>query len=278
MNDQKKTCAVIIVTYNSQAHFSFCLEALKNQTFLPSQIIVIDSGSKKTDYLQDPSLTLHLTKKNIGFCLGNNIGYSLVHPLTDYILFLNPDTFLTSTFLHQAITYLDQPQEAQVGALSGVLLGFDIDQKKATGLIDSTGVFRSWFGQWFDRYQGLPDSLVNSLKLQEVPALCGALMFCRRKALQQVLLSPCEVMDQRFFMYKEDIDLSLRLRHKGWKLKFIPDLLAFHCRGWKKKRSQMAHSLRLLSAHNEMHLYARNCSPYYFISFLKYLFVKYFEK
>ncbi len=110
------------------------------------------------------------------------------------------------------------------------MLGFDIQKKKPTGLIDSTGIFRSHWGRWFDRSQGQPYIPSYSWQSENVPALCGALMFCRRQALEQILLSPQEVMDQRFFMYKEDIDLSLRLRHQGWTLKFNPYLVAYHCR------------------------------------------------
>jgi N-acetylglucosaminyl-diphospho-decaprenol L-rhamnosyltransferase len=272
------TCAVIIVTHNSQAHFSHCLSALKQQTVPASQIIVVDSGSEENSYLNDPAITLHLAHYNIGFCEGNNQGYALVHPSTDYVLFLNPDAFLTPTFLEQAIDYLNQPEAAQVGALSGILLGFNIKTQKPTGLIDSTGIFRSHLGRWFDRYQTQPQAVQDTLQAENVPALCGALMFCRRHALEQVLLSSNEIMDRRFFMYKEDIDLSIRLRRQGWLLKFLPDLVAYHCRGWHKQRSQVPLTLRLLSARNEMRLHARMKSPYYGASLLKYLFVRWIER
>jgi GT2 family glycosyltransferase len=102
-------------------------------------------------------------------------------------------------------------------------------------------------------------------------------MFCRLEALRETELAPSTVMDPKFFMYKEDIDLSLRLRKQGWKLLFSPQLKAYHCRGWKKERSQVPRSLRIQSAKNEIRLHYRLKSPYILYSLLKYVSVKIFN-
>ncbi len=271
-------CAVIIVTHNSQAFLPHCLEALQQQTQPACQIILVDSGSQDTTYLehyrQMPTLTLHLAYDNIGFCQGNNVGMSYVDDSIKYVLFLNPDAFLTPSFLENALAYLEQPASRQVGALSGILLGYDIQQQQPTGQIDSTGIFRTWYGRWYDRDQGKAYQQNQHVTPEKVPALCGALMLCRMTALKSVVLGPHIVMDPTFYMYKEDIDLSLRLRQKGWSLLLIPEWIAYHCRGWKKERAQVPRHLRLLSAKNEMRLYARLKSPFYFYSMFKYVLVK----
>ncbi len=281
ISDKKPSCSVIIVTHNSQADLPVCLEALKKQTCMVDQIIVVDSGSKDTSYLKewlhDPAVHLSLEQDNIGFCQGNNLGLSQVSLHTDYVLFLNPDAFLTPTFIQEAISVMEKEEASNIGALSGWLLGYDRIQKRPTGRIDSSGIFRSWYGRWFDRDQGkiYQDHLYT--KQEEVPALCGALMFCRHQALKSVLLAPCQVMDPSFYMYKEDIDLSLRMKQKGWMLIFDPSLVAYHCRGWQQDRSKVARRFRLLSAQNEMRLYKRLKSPCYFYSACKYWLVKIFD-
>lgn len=275
-----KTCSVIIVTHNSQAYLPSCLEALQKQIRQPDQIIIVDSGSDQTNYLEayaaDPKVCLSLQKENVGFCQGNNIGLSLVPKKVDYILFLNPDAYLKPAFIQEAIALMDRPEASKVGALSGLLLGYDNAKQNPTGRVDSSGIFRTWYGRWYDRDQG---SLYEErrYKREEVPALCGALMFCRHQALNSVLLGPNQVMDLAFYMYKEDIDLSLRLQKRGWNLLFDPSLSAYHCRGWQQDRKKVARHFRLLSAKNEMRLYKRLRSPCYLYSAFKYWMVKVFD-
>ncbi|MBA2369873.1 MAG: glycosyltransferase family 2 protein [Candidatus Protochlamydia sp.] len=275
-------CAVIIVTHNSQPYLATCLAHLKAQTRGPDKIIIVDSGSLDTGYLKsyakDAKIELCLLKENIGFCQGNNIGFSHVAPETNYVLFLNPDAFLWPSFISSAISRMENIEGKNIGVLSGILLGYNLEKNAATGLIDSSGIFRSWYGKWYDRDQGKAYSETHFLNSEQVPAICGALMFCRMQAIQSVCLAPNQVMDESFFMYKEDIDLSLRLRKKGWVLVFDPKLKAFHCRGWSINRAKVPRVFRLMSAKNEMRLNARLKSPYYFYSALKYFAVKLFDK
>ncbi len=102
-------------------------------------------------------------------------------------------------------------------------------------------------------------------------------MLCRLEALRETELAPSTVMDPTFFMYKEDIELSLRLQKQGWKLLFNPKLVAYHCRGWQKQRSQVPRPLKILSAKNEVRLHYRLKSPYLLYSLLKYASVKIFN-
>jgi N-acetylglucosaminyl-diphospho-decaprenol L-rhamnosyltransferase len=268
--------SVIIVSHNSQAWLPQCLRALRQQTVRPCQIIIVDNGSDKTDYLRqyehDSSITLFIAQSNVGFCQGNNIGLALVDTESRYILFLNPDAFLTPSFLEQAIHKMELPSAQQIGALSGLLLGYNIHSQQPNGLIDSAAIFRTWYGRWYDRGQGEPYR-PGLYQATDVPALCGAALLCRVSALKAIELAPGVVMDPIFYMYKEDIDVSLRLRRQGWLLRLAPNLVVYHCRGWQKDRSRMPRHARLGSARNEMRVYARSKSPRYLYSALKYIAV-----
>jgi GT2 family glycosyltransferase len=282
-NKSSSPCAVIIVTHNSELTLDKVIEALKKQTRLPSRVILVDSGSSNCDYLKKHQAShCHflidvLFYENIGFCQANNAGMAHISDDMAYVLFLNPDAFLTPTFLEQALNFMEHPQYKECAILSGTLLGYDILKDQPTGQYDSTGIFQKWYGRWYDRYQGDHCEAHNLHHIEAVPALCGALMFCRKKALESVFITKNEVFDRTFFMYKEDIDLSLRLRKAGWKLFFIPQLIAYHGRGWNKERLKVPKIWRLLSSKNEMKMHARFRSPFIIYSMAKYLSVRLFN-
>ncbi|CRX38770.1 glycosyltransferase family 2 protein [Estrella lausannensis] len=280
MNVRGKTgsVAVIIVTHNSERFIYKAWESLEKQTKKADKIVIVDSGSKDKQYLapfgQKENGRLILAGDDIGFCKGNNIGYQALAPEYDYILLLNPDAFLFPDFIEKAVSFMEEESNKKCGAVSGTLLGYDIDQDKPTGRYDSTGIFRSLWGSYGDRGQGkrVGESSLNGV--EEVPAICGALMFLRAEALAG-LGQKREIFDESFFMYKEDIDLSFRLRRKGWSILFNPKLSAYHCRGWNPDRSKMPRQFRLCSAVNEMRINWRMRSPLgVAYSSCKYLFVK----
>lgn len=276
------TTSVIIVTHNSQRFLPKAMHCLKMQTLPPTQIVIVDSGSKETEYLEpyqkEKNVVVVLAGNDIGFCKGNNIGMSKIPRDCDYVFFLNPDAFLTPKYIEGAIAYMQDPENQQCGMLTGTLLGYDINADRPTGKYDSTGVFRKWYGHWYDRGQGKDAQQDLYSKIENLPAICGAAMFCRKRALDTVLIREGEVLDSTFFMYKEDIDLAIRLRRKGWKLIFVPNLIAYHCRGWNWDRKQIPREFRLHSARNELRIHYNTRSPMGCLySLLKYTMVKTFD-
>lgn len=252
--------AVIIVTYNSEGFLSKAMNCLQAQSRPADKIILVDTGSKDRSYLDAyrvlPKAEVVFAEKEAGFCRGNNVGLQYVPPDYDYVFFLNPDAFITPHYLKNAEEALKL--NPHLGAVTGPTWGYSLEQDAPTGLYDTTGVFKTWYGRWYDRAQGQP--IGNPLEEETLPAICGAVFFCRKAALHSVLLGP-DVFDSSFYMYKEDVDLSLRLRKKGWELRLIPSLTAYHCRGWKQDRSLMPRLFRLLSAKNEWRINLRSKNP-----------------
>ena len=268
--------AVIIVTHNSQPFIGRCFEALCQSEVSPDQVILVDAGSEAPDYLEPFArhLQVQLIKTaNTGFSRANNLGYQACAEAVKYILFLNPDAFVTPQTLARAVAVMER--EPQAGCLTGRLLGYDITQGQPAGRLDSTGIFRKWYGRWYDRGQGEEDHGQFG-QPEAVPAACGAFMFCRQAALAEVVLAGNSVFDPTFFMYKEDIELSLRLRRAGWRILYDPGLLVYHCRGWQRQRQAMPLARRHMAAANEMLLYRRHPSPYILWALLKYLLVRLF--
>ena len=231
--------SVIIVTHNSERCMVRGMASLDDQSAPASRVIIVDSGSTAPSYLDHlatkKGYEIH-HKRNIGFAAANNFGLSLTAAKSEYVCMMNPDTFLETETFESALAHLST--DAQVGIIGGRLKGFDIDLNIPTGLLDSTGVFRSWYGRWYDRGQG--EKNADNFRVQEeVPAVCGAFMFCRTAALQEALPTP---FDESFFMYKEDIDLCLRLRKKGWKLLYDPGVEMYHARGWANDRKAISYA------------------------------------
>jgi GT2 family glycosyltransferase len=263
---------VVIVSHNSENVLERCLDSLRQQSFQPGKILVVDSGSDDRNYLdryRDMENITVIEEDNIGFARANNRGFAQRANGTDFVLFLNPDAFLTHRFIELAVAFM--VENSGVGVVGGKTLWFDIKHETPTRILDSTGIFRKWYGRWYDRGQGQDDQGQFD-RPEEVPALCGAVMFCRCSALTEG--DPVNAFDPDFFLYKEDIELSLRLRKEGWSLRYLPDLIAYHGRGWARERKSISLVMRRTAAESELLLYKKHPSPYMLWAILKYLVVR----
>lgn len=263
---------IIIVTYNSQKVLPICIDHLEDQSQEIANCVIVDSGSDDKKYLREALASFPVTvieSKNLGFAKANNKGFkSLELKDEDIVVFMNPDAFLTKDCLQKAVEVLLGDDNR--GVVGAKLLGYDLDKNEPTGRIDSTGIFRKWYGRWYDRGKGGFDQDQYNVK-RKVPAICGAFMCCRASALQTL---EKEVFDEDFFLYKEDIELSLRLRKSGWILYYHPSVVAYHCRGWSTRRRKVDVQLRLMSAANEVLLYKKHPSPYILWAVAKYILVR----
>lgn len=274
------TVAVIIVAYDSGRVLRRCLDHVLGQTRRPDLIVVVDNNSPDPSYLDEipPAGAIRVIRlpRNEGFCQANNIAYSAARGCS-YVLFLNPDAFLSECFLEDALARFECPESGSVGCLTGTLLGFDVEHGRPTGRIDSIGIFQKWYGRWYDRGHGAQASSIALSGTVEVPAACGALMLCRVRALEEASLRPGAVFDPGFFMYKEDIDLSLRLRAKGWRIVYAPELLCHHGRGWQG-RDVAPYRARYLSVRNELRICLRHRPRGLPYSLAKLVYVVAFER
>lgn len=264
--------ALVIVTHNSASMLPHCLAAVAAQTRPPDQVIIVDSGSFDNSYVKVLASERHYVshcQENRGFAAANNKGLLLVDDTSRYILFLNPDAYMAPEAIEMAVRCMDQRPE--VAVVGGRLKGFASVAGVPTGRLDSTGVFRTWYGRWYDRGRGEPDDQRYRLP-EHVPAVCGAFMFCRASALAPMKQ---QVFDEDYFLYKEDIDMCLRLRCSGWKCLYDPSIEVYHCRGWADERRTMSRASRLQAARSEVLLTIKHRSPYLVWAISKYLLVRF---
>lgn len=252
-----ESLSVVIVTRNHEATIGRVLEGLAAQTEPADRVVVVDCASGDTgwaaDWARHPGTGIELSKQNLGFAGGNNRGLRLLGASAGWVLFLNPDVLVPPGLFAQIRRLLAEDRAAGFGAIGVRLMSWDFSSARATGEVDSSGIFPSWSG-WRDRREALPAPHDD---VEEVPALCGAFFLARVRALKAVALSGDQVWNERYFAYKEDIELSLRLRRAGWKVGVWHGAEAWHGRGWHPDRKRMPRAARLLSARNEIRLHAR---------------------
>ena len=271
----------VIVTHDSGSFVEKVVDSLRRQTLAPDVIRIVDSGSTDTAYLRAidfaADLRLRITE-NIGFCRANNLAVREDEREANFYLFINPDALIDPNWIESAVRYLEAPENGAVGVVSTPLLGFDASEAKPTGRYDSLGIERNWHGRWYDKGHGV---LTAALAAPTVPieptALCGALLLIRGPLVRSLLAENGQVFDESLFMYKDDIELSLRIRRRGSRLRLLPGPAAYHCRGWNPDRRRMSIWARRRSARNDLKVALKYPSLYLIVYMLRYLFVRFIE-
>jgi GT2 family glycosyltransferase len=223
---------VVIVAHNNGATVSQTVRSVLQQRRAAERVVLIDSGSEDASWLAEfrdrPNVTVQATH-NIGYAAGNNLGWrELKAPNDGFVVFLNPDVLLPAELLANILEVMNEPRAQKCAMLSPRLHQYDFGAASPTGHIDSTGIFPTWWGAWRDRKE---DSPAPHDGVEIVPALCGAFLFARAKILRSAALAENEIFDARYFAYKEDIELSLRVRRAGWALGLWHGGIAWHGRG-----------------------------------------------
>lgn len=258
----RRGVTAVIVSFNSQPVLERAVTTLLTGSQPPTAVIVVDNASTDTTYLDRlqgafPSVRLLMLAENVGYCVGNNLGLGLAAH-DDDLLLLNPDAFVSSTFVEQASAALRR--DPSLGAVGPKMMGADPSDGQPTGLIDSGGIFQTRWGRFYDRGQGEVDKGQCDETDLDVVALCAAAVLVRREALDDVTRGQ-SLFDPRFVMYKEDIDLSFRLRRAGWRTAYDGGLEVLHCRGWNPDRRAMPARARRRSLMNEWRLWRRGWTP-----------------
>jgi len=221
---------VIVVTWNGKQYAVECLSSLEENTgALPIEVIVVDNGS--TDgtpeeiQRQFPGVTLVQNNANLGFAKANNIG--LGRARGRYLCLVNSDVVVPAGCLEKMFAYLDQ--NPGIGMLGPKMLapsGGVGQSVMRLPTVWNTLCCSLGLHTVFPKSELFGSFLMNEYaydSIEDVEVLTGWFWVVRRKALTEV-----GGLDERFFMYGEDIDWSYRFRKAGWRVVFYPDAAALH--------------------------------------------------
>lgn len=241
---------------------------------------LINSSTSDIGIDEFPDIEIINIGKNVGFSAANNIGIEQGARLEpDYYLVINPDVLLPPLWMNGVLHVIKDLNNTDIGIFTVPLFGYDFDNDRSTGFIDSLGIDHTWYGRWFDISHGESVAVFDGKSMPyEVFSACGALMLIHKDVVCELLERDGFVFNESYFMYKEDIELSVRVRNLGKKIVMIPALPAFHCRGWEKKRADSPYWARKLSARNELKMHFKYFRRYLPFSLLKYLYVVSIER
>lgn len=246
----KPSLDIIIVNWNSRTQLRECLKSIfeRDDSFDLNRVIVVDNASSdgSTHGLEDLNIPLTVIDNmgNRGFGAACNQG--AYGSQSDYLLFLNPDTRLQQNSISIPISFMERREDSDVGVSSIQL----IDE---TGAVSRSCTRLPTPAHFFSKMLGL--DRINSRRFpshymtdwdhcesREVDHVMGAFYLIRRKLFEKI-----SGFDERFFVYLEDLDLSLRVRREGSRIYYLVGAKAFHKGGGASeqiKATRLYYSLR----------------------------------
>ena len=255
------TLSVIIVNYNVKQFLRECLLSVQDAAKgMEIEVWVVDNNSSdgSVSMLQTefPEVKLIMNKENPGFSVANN--QAIRQAKGEHILLLNPDTLVEKDCFQQCLSFIKQ--KPNCGAL-----GVQMHDVKGQFLAESKRGFPTpWVS--FCKMSGLnklfPHSptfnryhlgYLNKNHNHPIDVLAGAFMWIRKTTLNKVGL-----LDENFFMYGEDIDLSYRIQQGGWENWYVGAVNILHYKGESTNRYSYSYIHRFYGA---MKIFAKKHFP-----------------
>ena len=228
--------SVIIVSYNVRRFVEQCLDSVqKASEGIDTEVFVVDNDSADDTVevigSRYPWVHLIANGENLGFARANNI--AIRQAQGEYVLLLNPDTIVAEPTLREAVNFMDAHPQAG---------GLGVRMHNADGTLapeSRRAIPTPWVS--FCKMLGFSRRYYMSHLSWDEPGrievISGAFCLLRRKALDQIGL-----LDEDFFMYGEDIDLSFRLLKGGWENWYIPaDIVHFKGESTQKSTFRYVH-------------------------------------
>jgi len=223
--------SIVIVTYNSAGHIGGCLDSVtRHPPGVDHEIAIVDNASSDgtVDAVRQrwPAVRTIAAGGNTGFAKANNIGIRATSG--ELVLLLNPDTVVPPGALDALVATLDARPDAAiagprlVGAAGRGELSFGWMMSPLAELRQK--LIGAAYGRQVPIVTGYADRLTR--RAREVDWVSGACLLVRRADADAVGL-----MDERFFMYTEDVDFCASIRARGRAVLFAPAAEVTHLRG-----------------------------------------------
>ena len=234
--------SIVIVNYNVRYFLEQCLLSVKRAVAqIDAEVFVVDNASVdgSVDMVKEkfPFAKIIANQNNVGFSKANNQAIEIA--TGEFVLLLNPDTVVAEDTFEKCIAFMDAHKDA--GALGVRMIdgkGNFLPESKR-GLPTPAVAFYKTFGlaklfpksKTFGKYHL---GFLSEHETNEVEILSGAFMFMRKSVLDKIGL-----LDETFFMYGEDIDLSYRIIKEGYKNFYFPETTIVHYKGESTKKGSL---------------------------------------
>lgn len=249
--------SIVIVNWNSVEYLRECIDSILHYTKgIEVEVILVDNASSDGSiaFMKEhyPEVTIIANERNFGFARGNNLAFP--HCTGRYILLMNPDTRVLGDALSTMVDFMDR--HPKTGIAGCRILNPDLSLQAACRrsiptpavafyrLIGLSRLFPS--SKRFSRYNV---SFMNPDHEADVDAVSGSFLMFRREMLDDV--GP---LDERFFLYGEELDWCMRAKEKGWRVSYNPRAEIIHYKGGSSKRSRLR---SLYEFHRAMLLFHR---------------------
>lgn len=234
--------SIVVVTFNTRELTRTCLQYIeKYRDGVSSEVWVVDSASQ--DGTADmaaqefPGFNLIRMQKNLGFAAANNL--ALRQARGRYILLLNPDAFLEARALKKAVAFMDA--NPKTGVLGCKLTDPDGSMQPSARMAPSllnkflhvSGMAARFPGS---RFFGRVDySWWDHAEPRNVGWVVGAFFMIRRETFETVGL-----LDDRYFLYFEEIDYCKTVHDAGWEVTFYPGISIVHLGGQSSDKNEVS--------------------------------------
>ncbi|MDR2980156.1 MAG: glycosyltransferase family 2 protein [Bacteroidales bacterium] len=238
--------SVIIVNYNVKYFIEQCLLSVnKALTDIESEVFVVDNhssdGSAELLKSRFPNIKLIENKDNIGFAKANNLAIKLA--VGEYVLLLNPDTLVEEDTFAKCLDFMDKTPDA--GGLGVKMIngkGEFLPESKRGLPLPNVAFYKIFgFSKLFPKSKKFSSYHLTHLSPDEIHAvdvLSGAFMLMRKPLLDQI-----GYLDEDYFMYGEDIDLSYRITKAGFRNYYFPKTQIIHYKGESTKKGSINYVL-----------------------------------
>ena len=231
--------SIVVVSYNTCDLLRACLRSVQANERPPDlELFVVDNsstdGSPGMVATEFPWAQLIESGANLGYAHANNL--ALRRCRGEYFLLLNPDTELPPDALRRMVEFMDAHPEAGMAGPKLVRPDGSLDlacrrsfPSPEVSLYRMLGLSRRFprsprFGRYNLTY-------LDPNQTAEVDSVVGAFMMVRAEAARQVGL-----LDESFFMYGEDLDWAYRIKGRGWKVLYYPEVVVLHHKGASSRR------------------------------------------
>ncbi len=209
----KTNVLVVLVNYKNYQDTQSCINSIKDSSLV--KILLIDQNSidreLKNIQRKNPSLLIKKLKENRGFAAANNIGLKLaLKEKIPYVLLLNNDTVVEKNTIKLLFDFMEAHPDCAI--CSPVNYFYN----KKNKICFSGGKINFYTGQT-DHFYDLP------AKDRKTQFITGASMFIRTRAFKDI-----GFMNEKYFLYYEDADLSVRIRKAGWQMWIVKNAKIWH--------------------------------------------------